>query len=314
MLTETQKIKSTKTGVIFVILSVIFWGISFISTKVLLQEYPPVSIAFFRQFVALVPLSIMFVRKKAYFKLSLKIILHMTVATLFGIVLYFVCENSGMKYISASEASIIVATIPVFTLLLDAAVNRKKLEWKTLALILCSWVGVYLVISTGGNQEGRTGNIKGSLLVFGAMVSWIIYTLISKRLSEQYNSLQMTFIQTLLSIPLFIPFVWNERAMWHLPSAAASIHLVFLGVFCSAMAYVFYLYGISTLGPAVASSYLNLIPLVTMVTGALFLNEKMAWLQLAGAFLILISLALISFFNMRHKGEDYTNKEKAITN
>lgn len=313
MLTKTQKGKSSKTGVIFVILSVIFWGISFISTKVLLQEYPPVSIAFFRQFVALVPLSILFVRKKAYFRLSLKIVLHMTVATLFGIVLYFVCENFGMKYISASEASIIVATIPVFTLLIDAAVNRKRLEWRTLALILCSWVGVYLVISAGGNQEGRTGNIKGSLLVFGAMVSWIVYTLISKRLSERYSSLQMTSIQTLISIPLFIPFVWNERAMWHWPSEAALIHLVFLGVFCSALAYVFYLHGISTLGPAVASSYLNLIPLVTLATGALFLNEKMAWIQLAGAFLILTSLGLISIFNLRQKRSDNTDKGEVIT-
>jgi len=309
MFSETQKGKSSKSGVILVILSVMFWGISFISTKVLLEEYPPVSIAFFRQLVAIVPLSVLFVRKKAYFRLSLRVVLHMAVATLFGIVLYFVFENSGMKYISASEASIIVATIPVFTLLIDSAVSRKRLELRTLALILCSWVGVYLVISAGGKQEERTGNIKGSLLVFGAMVSWIVYTLITKKLSERYNSLQMTSIQTLLSIPLFIPFIWSERTMWHLPSWVALIHLIFLGVFCSALAYVFFLNGISVLGPAVASSYLNLIPLVTLVTGALFLNEKMDWVQLAGAFLILASLGLISFFNLTHKSLENTNKE-----
>lgn len=310
--------QASKKGVIFVIIAVLFWGGSFISTKVLLAEYPPVSIAFFRQFIALVPLSIMFLKKKAFFQFQLKTILHMAVASLFGVVLYFVFENTGMNFISASEASIIVATIPVFTLLMDTLVSRKKFDFKTLCLILVSWAGVYLVISVDGRLQAGTGNLKGSLLVFGAMVSWIIYTLITKRLSQQYTSLQMTSIQTVLSIPLFIPFVWQERTLWHWPSGAAGLHLAFLGVFCSAVAYVLFLHGISVLGPGIASSYLNLVPLVTLAIGAVFLQERLAPLQMAGAFLILSSLGLISFLKLRQqKSEIHTNglpggQDKAI--
>lgn len=293
-----QQQASTK-GVVFVILAVMFWGVSFISTKVLLEEFPPVSIAFFRQFIALVPLSVLFIRKKAFFRLNMKIVLHMAVASLFGIVLYFLFENNGMKYISASEASIIVATIPIFTLLMDTAVSRQKLDLKTLCLVIGSWVGVYLVITGGSPVQPGSGNLKGSLMVFGAMVCWIVYTLITKRLSRQYDSLQMTFSQTLLSIPLFIPFIWQEKALWHWPSVTAAAHLLFLGVFCSAAAYVFFLHGIAVLGPGVASSYLNLIPLVTMAIGAVFLGDRLAPLQLAGAVLILVSLGMISFFRLR---------------
>lgn len=297
---NTQQQASTK-GLVFVILAVMFWGVSFINTKVLLEEYPPVSIAFFRQFVALVPLAVMFLRKKAFFRLNLKTVLHMAVASLFGIVLYFLFENNGLKYISASEASIIVATIPIFTLLMDTLVSRQKLDFKTFCLVLGSWVGVYLVITGGSPVMVGSGNLKGSLLVFGAMVSWIVYTLITKRLSQQYDSLQMTFSQTLLSIPLFIPFIWQEKALWHWPSATATAHLLFLGIFCSAVAYVFFLYGIAVLGPGVASSYLNLIPLVTMAIGAVFLGDRLAPLQLCGAVLILVSLGLISFNRLRQK-------------
>lgn len=295
---------ATKKGVILVILAVIFWGVSFISTKVLLQEIPPVSIAFFRQFIALVPLSAMFIKKKAFFRLRVKTVLHMAVASLFGIVLYFVFENSGLEYISASEASILVATIPIFTLLMDTFVYRQKLDFRTLLLIIGSWVGVYLVI--GGNDPVQAGSdtLKGSLLVFGAMVSWIVFTLITKRLSQQYDSLQMTFAQTLLSIPLFIPFVIQETANWHRLSVLSFMHLVFLGIFCSAVAYVFFLNGIAVLGPGIASSYLNLIPLVTMIVGAVFLGDKLAPLQYAGAFIILASLGLISFFRLRQQQAD----------
>lgn len=293
--------QTTRKGVILVIVAVLFWGVSFISTKVLLQELPPVSIAFFRQFIALVPLSVMFIKKKAYFRLSVKTVLHMAIASMFGIVLYFVFENSGLKYISASEASILVATIPIFTLLMDTLVYRQKLDFRTLCLIIGSWVGVYLVI--GGNDPSKTGSntLKGSLMVFGAMVSWIVFTLISKRLSQQYDSLQMTFAQTLLSIPLFIPFVIQETANWQRFSALAFAHLVFLGVFCSAVAYVFFLNGIAVLGPGIASSYLNLIPLVTMIVGAVFLGDKLTPIQFAGAIIILVSLGLISFFRLQQQ-------------
>lgn len=307
MLKNTQQQASTK-GFVFVVLAVMFWGVSFINTKVLLEEFPPVSIAFFRQFIALVPLSVMFIRKKAFFRLSIKTVLHMAIASLFGIVLYFLFENNGLKFISASEASIIVATIPIFTLLMDTLVSRQKLDFKTFCLILGSWVGVYLVITGGNPVKIGSGNLKGSLLVFGAMVSWIVFTLITKRLSQQYDSLQMTFSQTLLSIPLFIPFIWQEKALWHWPSAGAAAHLLFLGIFCSAAAYVFFLHGIAVFGPGVASSYLNLIPLVTMAIGAVFLGDKLAPLQLGGAVLILASLGLISFFRLRLKKSEKMNE------
>ncbi len=293
--------QTTRKGVILVILAVIFWGVSFISTKVLLQEIPPVSIAFFRQFIALIPLSVMFIKKKAFFRLNVKTVLHMAVASMFGIVLYFVFENSGLKFISASEASIIVATIPIFTLLMDTLVYRQKLDFRTLCLIIGSWVGVYLVIGGNGPVQAGSDTLKGSLLVFGAMVSWIVFTLITKRLSQQYDSLQMTFAQTLLSIPLFIPFVIQETANWQRFSVLSFAHLIFLGVFCSAGAYVFFLNGIAVLGPGIASSYLNLIPLVTMIVGAVFLGDKLTPIQFAGAFIILVSLGLISFFRLRQQ-------------
>lgn len=298
---NTQAQKTKRKGIILVLISVFFWGISFISTKVLLSEYPPVSIALFRQFIALVPLTIFIVTRKEIFKPSLKTVLHMAVGSFFGVVLYFVFENTGLSYISASGASILVAAIPILTLPVESLLNKKKIDWLTLFFIFLSWVGVYLVISSEDGARTGADPLKGGLLIFGAMVSWIIYTIITDRLGEKFSSLQMTTMQTLLSIPLFLPFTIHEMSLWHMPSGLALAHLAFLGVFCSAFAYVFFLYGISVLGPTVASTYLNLIPLVTMATGAVFLNERLSVLQLAGALLILISLGLISFMKLKNR-------------
>lgn len=306
----TQELRIKRKGLILVLISVFFWGISFISTKVLLTEYPPVSIAFFRQFIALIPLIILIYRRKEVFKPSLKTVLHMSLGSFFGVVLYFVFENTGLSYISASGASILVAAIPILTLPVESRLNKKKMDFLTLFFIFLSWVGVYLVISSEDGKGAGSDPLKGALLIFGAMVSWIVYTIITDRMGEKYSSLQMTTMQTLLSIPLFIPFTIHEMPLWHLPSGIAILHLTFLGIFCSAVAYVFFLYGITVLGPTVSSTYLNLIPLVTMVTGALFLNERLSILQLAGALLILLSLGLISFLKLKSGTKNVADVKK----
>ena len=283
-------------GIIFVLLAVLFWGVSFINTKVLLQEYSPVSIAIFRQFIAIIPLIIFLLVKKQFFKMSLRNVLHFSIAAFFGIVLYFVFENTGLMYTSASSASMIVATIPMFSLLVDTVLYKLKFDIKLMILIIISLIGVYFVISENGKINIFDSSFKGNMFVLFAMASWIVYTIISKELGKRYSSIQMTSIQTLLSIPLFMPFIIKDIPYWHLPSLTGLYNLIFLGVFCSAIAYVCFLYGIQTLGPSTASAYLNLIPVVTIIISAIFLKEVLTIYQIIGSILILSSLFAVSFY------------------
>ncbi|NLU33156.1 MAG: DMT family transporter [Clostridiaceae bacterium] len=143
----------------------------------------------------------------------------------------------------------------------------------------------------------------GNLLVLGAMASWIIYTFISKGLGERYSSLKLTTMQTLFSIPLFVPFTISEVPAWRVPSMTAFLHLLFLGVFCSALAYVFFLYSIHTLGPVLPSAALNLIPVVTIITGRIVLSEQLTWIQALGAVLIMGGLTLLSLMNLKERAQ-----------
>ena len=290
---NTKDLNLSKTkGFIFVLLAVLFWGVSFVSTKVVLREYPPVSIAFIRQLVAIIPLMLLMKKNNMFVSLSFKKGLHFMIASLFGIVLYFVFENTGLLYTTASCAALIVATVPVFTIIVEAVIYKVKINFANFILIIVSLVGVYLVISENGKVSFE-GGLKGNLLVLAAMASWIIYTIITKQLGKSYSSLQMTSIQTLLSIPLFIPFIIGDISMWKVPSLVALLNIIFLGVFCSALAYVFFLYGIQSLGPSIASAYLNLIPVVTIILSISFLGESLSLFQIIGSVLIILSLSLI---------------------
>lgn len=291
--------KNKPLGIPAVIFSVIVWGISFVSTKVVLAELPPVTIAFLRQFVALVPLLILNFIKKESLRIDKKEIMPFIFATFFGIVLYFVFENSGLTMTSASNASMLVSAIPIFVLLAESIVLKEKLALSSLICIIASIFGVYFVVFEDGLPDFSSKSFLGNLLVFGAMVSWIIYTFISNKLGKRYSSLKMTTIQTLTSIPLFLPFVFSEFKAWRMPSQLSIFNLLFLGIFCSALAYVFYLYGIKTLGPVLPSALLNLIPVVTIFTGMIFLDEKLSVYQLIGTALIISSLTFLSIFKVK---------------
>jgi drug/metabolite transporter (DMT)-like permease len=280
--------------VLTVLFAVFVWGISFVSTKVVLTELPPVSIAFFRQLIAILPLLLILRLNGESLRITRLEIPLFFVASFFGLVLYFVFENSGLMYTSASNAAMLVAAIPVFTLIIESIIGHRRLPLFTFAMVLVSIGGVYLVLFENGMPDFTSRTFRGNMLVFGAMVSWIAYTYLSRRLGRKYSSLKVTAIQTLCSIPLFVPFMLHEVSAWRVPSEAVMLHLAFLGILCSACAYVGYLHGVQKLGPILPSAFLNLLPVVTILTGMVMLAEIPSWSQVAGASLIIGSLTALT--------------------
>lgn len=289
-----QKNKEYYLALLFIILTVIFWGISFISTKIILTELPPVSIAFFRQLVAIIPLLVFSCYTKSFCKAGIKDIVVIASSGLFGIVLYFVCENIGLKYTTASNASMIVASVPIFTLFTEAVFFKLKIKPKMVVCLLLSVLGVYLVISINGTLDLSSSAFVGNILVIGAMVCWVVYTIQSRDLSKKFSGISITTYQTAASIFLFIPFVIPEVQYWKGLTLIPLLNLIYLGLFCSAVAYFFYIYATKRLGATVSAAFLNLIPVVSVVTGFFVLKETVTMLQIAGMAFIIMSLFILS--------------------
>lgn len=289
-----KKDREHMISIILITLTTIFWGLSFISTKLLLNEYHPSSIAIFRQFIALVPLTIAMILTKSFKRIYLLDLGYIAFAGFFGIVLYFVFENSGMQYTTASNASIIVAAVPIFTLISEILFFKMKPSKKVLIGIFFSIAGVYMVISVNGKLDFSSDTFFGNMLIIGAMISWVIYTIINKLMDRAHPPIFLVFYQTLTSAILFIPFVAGEVHTWHAPSVVSLMNLIYLGVFCSAISYIFFVYAAKRLGPAVSSTFLNLIPVVSVSAGYLLLGECLNYLQIIGMFTIIASLYVIT--------------------
>ena len=289
-------------AVLFILLDVLFWGFSFISTKVVLSQIPPISIALFRQIIAVMTLIILLTLTGTKLKIARRDAGYIVLASFFGIVMYFVLENTGLLYTTASNASMIVASLPIFTIFAEALLFRLRVTGGMILCLILSTIGVALVVTVDGRLDLSSLRLWGNLLVMGAIISWVIYTILNRRLSESYPSLTLTTFQSAASIILFIPLVIPEMGRW---PAASEItltvfaNLLFLGVFCSGFAYVFYIYASRRLGLTVVSAFLNLIPVVTVVFGYLLLQDTLSWMQLLGMALIMIALYQLNWLMKR---------------
>lgn len=293
-----------RTALIAITVTVLFWGLSFISTKVVVTVLPPMSLGAAR--FALAVLFLAFVKRGTApdEKLESKDIPYLAGAGLIGVTAYFYFENTGLLYVSASEASIIIAAIPVLTMVAERIVGgfeaRRKSangnrttapriaarRWTGAAL---SMLGVWLV---AGATVAISGNATGYLFMFGAALSWVSYCFLTRPLFARRSRIYIVFWQSVFGFLGFLPFAALEAPRWGQLDLVVILNVVYLGVFCSALGYWFYARALQSLGVATATVFVNLIPVITVTAGFLFLGDRLARIQWAGATAVLAGVTL----------------------
>jgi len=303
-----------KKALASVIIVVFFWGFSFISTKIAITVFPPMSLAMLRFAIALVFLYFIKLILAPNEKLRKKDIPLLFAAGLTGVTLYFYFENNGIALVSASEASIAVSSIPALLMITEmiagkAADRRKKKaadnpretelsekknghpHKKARQWIGClvSIAGVWLV---AGVSFSISGNVTGYLFMTGAALSWVAYSFLTRPLFAHCSRIYIVFWQTAAGFIFFIPFSVMEFQSWGKADAEIIAHMLFLGIFCSAIGYWFYVRAMEVLGVSLSGIFINLIPVVTVISGFLILGERLTLLQWIGAALVLSGVYL----------------------
>ncbi len=278
---------------ILAILTSAIWGTTFISSKLLLQEgLSPAAIMILR-FVLAYVLMLPFVRGKWFCK-SLKDELLMVLLGISGGSLYFLLENTALVYTQASNVAIIIAATPLLTMLTVNLLDGGKGASKRLyGYSLMSLAGVALVI-LNGNFVLKLNPI-GDLLTFGAVVTWVIYSIIIAKVQERYSSWMITrkifFYGVVTLLPYFLIEPWDVT--WEMMSRPMVWgNIAYLGVLASLGCYMTWNIVIKRLGAVDATNYLYINPIVAMITANLLLGERITPLAIAGTALILVGVYL----------------------
>ncbi|MEJ5364055.1 MAG: DMT family transporter [Desulfosoma sp.] len=270
----------------------LIWGASFVATKVALQIFTPYGLLALRFAVAsgfLLPAFFFFKREKLHGR-------DLGLFCLLGVMepgLYFLCETRGLMYTSASVASLIIGSIPVFVMILGAAFLKEPVRLKTGLGVALTLVGIaFLVHKDMDGSSQATSPFLGNLLIMGAALCASVYTIVSRSLSARYRPMTLTTIQAAFATVFFALFAFadGESAVRAIPTAQAVISLLFLAFFATLAAFWLYNTSLQILPASQVAVWINLIPLVTVLTARIVLDETLSWAQLVGAVFILLGV------------------------
>ncbi|HZK25793.1 MAG TPA: DMT family transporter [Oscillospiraceae bacterium] len=288
-----MKTKEKLQAVFAIFVTTVFWGLSYSSTKVLLGTLLPAQIAFYRLLIACAALGLLFLatHKKS---VQRKDLLRVMAGGFFGNFIYFLFENNGLRFTTAGMGSLIIATIPVLNVLVGAIIFKEKSNPQRWLGVLLSFIGVYLLIRSGHDGELSFTSLKGNLLVFGAACTWVIYTRLNEPLLQNYDSMVINLYQAATGMFLLSGLALPQSAHAVLLQPEVAFNLLYLGIFCSAVAYFFYLYALQKLGAAAVTSFLNLIPVFGVLGGAVLLKETLVTGQLLGGAIVIVGVSLVT--------------------
>lgn len=272
----------------------VIWSTTFVSTKTLLNHgLTPENIFLYRFILAY--LGILTVARHKLFADSAKDEFLLFLAGLTGGSLYFITENTALKYTYASNVSILISATPLFTMAIGAIVFRQKLK-KTMFLgSVIALAGVALVVFNG-NASFHVAPI-GDILVLIAAICWAAYSVILKYLgNRRYPTLfvtRKTFFYGVASMALYLPFSDCKFDLSLLERPAVFSNIIFLGIVASLMCFAAFNKVVEAIGPDKASNYIYLSPLGTITTAVIFLHEPVTWMALAGAAITIIGVVIV---------------------
>ena len=273
------------------LLTVTAWGVSFVSTKVLLEHgINPTEVYVVRTLLAY--LLVLCVCHKRIFSNSLRDELLFVSCGLCAGSLYFIAENTALEYTLVSNVALIVTLSPLITTLLVGAIYKNERPGKGVLMgSLIAFLGVGCVIF----NSSFVLDVKplGDLLSLSAAVCWSVYSLVLRKLSAFYTVMfisrktffygMVTAIPFLIAIPEHTPLdVYLQFDVWS--------NFLFLGVFCSMIAFIIWAFTVKGLGAIKANNYLYVQPIITLIASALLLSEKVSIVGYVGCSLILLGV------------------------
>jgi len=271
------------------------FGLTFIAIKVALLDLGPYTLAFARFIIATITLSLVGGWNRS--KLDLKALpwSRLSLMGLLGVTLFFALQNLALTYTTASNASLILSSIPAVTAIVSSLMIGEAISRARVASIAVSIAGVSLIV-LGGSKGSLWlgGRMIGDLLIFLCALLWACYTVISRSLAGRLPYLTITLLSTAFGTLFLTPLSVYEYATSgpmriSMPTAVA---LLFLGLVASALAFLLYNFAVSRLEASEATIYVNLSPLVTVCAASLILHETLSLLQLVGGIVVLSSIYL----------------------
>jgi drug/metabolite transporter (DMT)-like permease len=278
---------------ISVLLSMLFWGMSYIWMKVVYQFYNPITTVFLRLLIAAPVQFIVVIGLKKLQKIQKEDFRYLIMISLFQPFLYFLFESYGIKFVSPTIAAVITSTIPLFVPIAAYFLLKEKISWLNTMGLVVSFSGILLVIIK--DDFSLSPSPLGLLFLFLAVGAGVAYTTTVRKMTLKYNPLTIVTYQNILGVFWFLPLfllVDVQSFLQARPSLNAVASLVMLALLASALAFVLFAYSVRELGAARASVFGNCVPVFTAALAWLLLKEELSLRMIIGIAVVITGLLM----------------------
>lgn len=303
---------SSLNGHLTAIFTIFLWGMTFISTKILLQVWPPVIILFLRFVIGFIALWL--IKPQMLHNTTWRQELTFMTAGICGITLYYLLENVALTYTQAANVSVIISAAPFFTLLVSHWLRQDDghIRFNFLLGFVVAMLGIALLSASGSTLHL---NPLGDFLALAAAFVWALYSQLVKKIDSFGFNLILTtrriFFYGLLFILPILMLTDKQISLLPLRDFTYLLNLLFLGLGASALCFVTWNFAVKLLGTVKTSIYIYLNPVITLCGSIIILHEQLTALMTCGVILALAGLLIselpdwglkdkIPFINKRH--------------
>ena len=278
------------------LVTALIWGATFIAGRLLGPQIAPFPASFLRFAAANLFLTAFFLASgEQRPKLDASLLLFVLGLGLTGVFAYNAFFFQGLQTVPAGRAAMIVAANPVCIALFSWLFFKEPLSWRGAVGVMVSLFGAILVITHGDPLEIFAGSLTlGDLCIAGAMLSWVAYSLLGKKVMGRLTPLAAVTLSCLAGMLLLLPAALGQGLVAQAGALSwrgwASI--VFLGVFGTGLGFVWFYQGIRDIGAARAAVFINFVPVSAAALGAVLLSERVDASLVAGGLLVLCGVAL----------------------
>lgn len=298
---------------LFLFGSSFIWGINFISMKYLTGAIPAFSLLFLRFLIATVFLQCLLFYKN---KKNCTIItfhkddyLKMFATCFIGYLLFYGFQVFSFQFLTANIVALLCALVPIFSLLAETIVYRKRNHPIVYLLSLGSTIGVYLVLDMEWSELMSSGTGWGILLMCLSNICWVIFTIMASDMQKKHGTLasityQSTVATLLMGLVALGDYQLTVTSLSHHTNiGVVLINLLFIGVFSSGVGYLLYIDGMQRIGIQLASLYMNIIPIITAIASFLLFKERLSISQTLGIAIVILTLFLINYIHQKSQTE-----------
>lgn len=291
-------LKSKAFTYIEAMFAVIVWGASFIATKVALRDISPITIVWLRFLMGVIILGIAVILRSQFALPDRKEWAYFALLGFLGITFHQWLQSNGLQTSEAGTTAWIVSTTPVFMALLGWFLLREHLGWMKSLGIFLAFIGVLVVVSKGNLLSISIGKFgaPGDILILISAVNWAVFSALSRRgLRSHPASLMMFYVMSfgwLFTSVLFLSTKGPGEIRDLTPSGWTGV--IFLGIFCSGLAYIAWYDALKALTTAQTGVFLYIEPLVAVVVAFMILGEPILLASLLGGAIILFGVWLVN--------------------